>query len=76
MDKEKIAEAIMMSLGLFLFVGEIAFLIYSTLIYYYPNYPNNVIIELILEDVAVAVVLFVYCKEIKKLNKEKRPSFN
>ena len=76
MDKEKIAEAITMSLGLFLFVGEIAFLIYSTLRYYYPNYPNDVIIELILEDVAVAFILFIYIKEIKKLNKEKRPSFN
>jgi len=76
MDKEKTAEAITMSLGLFLFVGEIAFLIYSTLRYYYPNYPNNVIIELILEDVAVAVVLFVYCKKIKKLNNQKRTSFN
>ena len=69
MDKEKIAEAITMSLGLVLFVGEIGFLIYSTLRHYYPNYPNKVIIELILEDVAVAVVLFIYCKEMKKLNK-------
>jgi len=76
MNKEKIAEAITMSLGLFLFVGEMVFLIYSTLRYYYPNYPNNVIIELILEDVAVAVVLFIYCKEMKKLNKPKRASFN
>ena len=76
MDKEKIAKVATMSLGLVLFIGEIVYLIYSTLRYYYPNYPNKVIIELILEDVALAFILFIYVKEIKKLKEQKRPSFN
>lgn len=69
MNKEKIVEITSMSLGLILFIGIIGVMIYSSMNYYYPNYLNNFIIQVSLEIIALVLVLFIYIKRIKKLNR-------
>jgi len=69
MNKEKIAEITSMSLGLILFIGIIGVMIYSSMKYYYPNYLNNFIIQVSFEIIALVVVLLIYIKRIKKINR-------
>jgi len=69
MNKEKIAEITSMSLGLILFIGIIGVMAYSSIKYYYPYNLNNFIIQVSFEIIALVVVLFIYIKRIKKLNR-------